>query len=237
VYFPNASTGYASGDFGTILKTVDGGMNWFVVLNESYSNLYGISFTDSITGYAVNDYGTILKTNDGSKTWTSLNVSSSELTSVFFPDNNTGYMVGGIGIILKTINRGKTWSSLSSGTVNNLYSVFFTDANTGYAVGAGGTILKTTNGGAMFSGDPIEPPSLFKLYPNPAYDKITISKDKSLPWETIVTIFNANGGQILTKNFRNQVNMEMDISMLPKGIYLVKIRSNSVTEVKKLEIK
>lgn len=57
VYFIDASTGYSVGRFGTIIKTIDGG-------------LYSVFFADFNTGYAVGR--TIFKTTDGGSTWTDL---------------------------------------------------------------------------------------------------------------------------------------------------------------------
>jgi hypothetical protein len=51
-----------------------------------------------------------------------------------------------------------------------------------------------------------------------------------------VTIFDLKGEQILTETFRNKNKIEMNISTLPKGAYLVKIRAEEGMEVKKLVV-
>jgi hypothetical protein len=61
----NTDTGYAIGDGGTILKTINGGVNW---ISQSSVTTYGLSSIYFIrqgginTGYIVGDGGTILKT-------------------------------------------------------------------------------------------------------------------------------------------------------------------------------
>ena len=117
---------------------------------------------------------------------------------------------------------------------NALNSVCFTDANTGYVVGDCGTIVKTTNGGIGSVEEPGFPESTFTIYPNPANNKITIVNNAKIPEETIISIFNIQGVQILQDKFRNKQQMEMDVSALTKGIYLVKIETTVGIESKKL---
>ncbi|MDP2194219.1 MAG: T9SS type A sorting domain-containing protein, partial [Alphaproteobacteria bacterium] len=119
----------------------------------------------------------------------------------------------------------------------NLNSVFFTDANTGYIVGENGTILKTTNGGGSVSAartQTIE--STITIYPNPATNKISIATNNNLQGETTICIFNMNGALLQQKIFQSQNLIELDVSTLPKGFYLVKIQSNKGIETKKLVV-
>ena len=82
---------------------------------------------------------------------------------------------------VKTTNGGSNWVALSSGTYQILNSVYFTDANTGYTVGDVGTILKTTNGGYPVGLTELSSKShKLNIYPNPAYDKITIETSADL---------------------------------------------------------
>ena len=53
------------GDYGTILKTTNGGENWGAQISGCSNNLYSVYFTDNQTGWAVGGYGTILKTTNG----------------------------------------------------------------------------------------------------------------------------------------------------------------------------
>jgi hypothetical protein len=47
---------------------------------------------------------------------------------------------------------------------------------------------------------------------------------------------NLKGEQVLTETFSNKNKIEMNISSLPKGAYLVKIRADEGMEVKKLVV-
>lgn len=174
VFFTDANTGYAVGDFGIIIKTLDGGINWTPLSSGTTIPLYSVYFTDVNTGYAVGgkfnggqinlSTAIILKTTDGGTNWDSVFLSSNVyFSSVFFTNDNTGYAVGygvtlsfgGIkyGIIFKTTDGGTTWNTQYSGPWNYEYfnSVYFPEVNKGYVVGSGGTILITTDGGTTWS--------------------------------------------------------------------------------------
>ena len=244
VHFPDANTGYAVGRNGIIIKTKDGGANWDILSSGGTGDLKSVYFTDSNTGYVVS--GTfpdrigplqvIMKTNDGGTTWTILTYEGGYyLYSVFFTDANKGFAVG--ESILKTIDGGNTWNSLSSGKGYGLLSIYFPDGNTGYAVGFNGTILKTTNGEGFST--TVENGSLessFTVYPNPATHKISIATNNNPQGETIVCIFNMNGAILQQEKFQSQNLMEMDLSALLKGIYLLQIQTKKGIETKKLVV-
>ena len=53
VYFINTNTGYSVGEGGTILKTTNGGTNWFNQSLELTNNLYSVYFINANIGYIV----------------------------------------------------------------------------------------------------------------------------------------------------------------------------------------
>ncbi len=85
VYFCSANIGYAVGDVGTILKTINGGTTWTTLpcgIPYSPPHLASVYFTDANTGYAVGSGGVILKTNDGGTIWTNLSSNTTYLYSL-----------------------------------------------------------------------------------------------------------------------------------------------------------
>lgn len=150
VYFTDVNTGYVVGDYGTILKTSNGGASWIKQVSPIAGTLESVYFTDANTGYIVGRGALILKTSNGGATWQKLESGISGLTfeyfnSVFFITGYIGYIVGTNGLILKTTDAGVSWKK-QIGIAKEFTSVYFTDVNTGYVVGHG-TILKTTDGG------------------------------------------------------------------------------------------
>ena len=86
VMFPSSSVGYAVGNWGTIIKTTNGGTNWTVLSSGTGMGFLSVYFTDPDTGYVVGISGTILKTTDGGKNWTTLSTGTTNyLYSVYFP--------------------------------------------------------------------------------------------------------------------------------------------------------
>ncbi len=254
--FTNSITGYIIGNensmwnpHSVILKTFNGGIDWTSQLTIDHSVLSSIFFVNEDLGYSVGsdygdysiDQGLILKTLNSGANWvTQALIDSVYLSDVFFSDENTGYAVGhtwGIqvdnGIILKTTDGGENWTDQSSGT-KALNSVFFTNENSGYIVGNTGTILKTTNGGATGI-DEFESVIITKnlrIYPNPSNDKITLSSTK-INGNTLLTILNVNGEKIIELQLTDN-ETQSDISVLPRGVYFVRVQDEKMTEVTKL---
>ena len=248
VFFVTADTGFVTGYGGTIIKTVDGGQSWFPQYSGTSRDVRSVFFTDSDIGFAVvflygyilDDESSLLKTHDGGTTWKPIGyVRDPLINSIFFTDASTGYLAGQRlyrqnGYILKTTYSGVRWDTTSVGQVPGLSSIFFTDANTGYAVGGSGTILKTTNGGIYSINEVASTHSNLSIKPNPAMDKIWISNSSDSSGEIKIAIYDLQGKQLIIKVYHNQSSVEMDISALNSGIYLIKLQTIQGVEVKKL---
>ena len=150
-----------SGASGKIIKTIDGGENWFELPIGTTETLTDLYFCGLNIGYLTGYNGTILKTTDGGLNWvTQHSDSTNDLFSVDFVDALVGYAVGGRDSIyfLKTTDGGLNWNkkTLQLGYIEGpqiLNCVEFIDATVGW-VGSGGNhanlsgrISKTTDGG------------------------------------------------------------------------------------------
>jgi photosystem II stability/assembly factor-like uncharacterized protein len=165
VWFTNANTGYAVGDSGTILKTINAGSTWITLSSGTTNNLLSVYFTGTDTGYVVGAKGTILKTMDAGTIWNALSSGvTGDLTSVNFFDVNTGYAVGwdwlsDTNIIIKTTNGGVIWTHQTITRSFPFSSVYFINADTGFILGGimnpydqiFGVIEKTNNGGTIWT--------------------------------------------------------------------------------------
>lgn len=164
VEFINSNVGYAVQYGGpAILKSTNGGTNWFLLYPGIGGDFYSVSFVNESTGYVAGNsgYGTtgsgiILKTINGGLNWVSQTIGTTDLlNSICFLNSSTGYASGGVywshGTILKTTDGGNTWSALVNASPNFLKSIFFTDVNTGWVAGDNMIFFKTTDGGSSWN--------------------------------------------------------------------------------------
>ncbi len=244
VYFPDPDTGYAAGGDGDVFsrvgyiwKSKDGGNTWsdldwmFTIVFNS------VFFPDAQKGCAVGGvFRQIVRTADGGKNWNEVSSwENGQLNSVFFTSPSIGYAVGNGGSILTTNNGGIDWTYMESGTSNDLYSVYFPSPSIGYAVGTGGTILKNNHGAGSIE-EKESNSSIYEIYPNPADTKITIFDKTKMPRETEITICSVSGNILMRTKFNDLNQVELDVSTLATGFYLMKIQTKVGIEVKKLVI-
>ena len=113
VFFVNNQTGWAVGNDGVILNTVDGGQTWTLQTSDATEILRAVFFINANTGWAVGGSlkKAIIKTTDGGATWQSLpadNVPSAQMNDIAFYDENTGWLVTRDSIY-RTTDGGNTW--------------------------------------------------------------------------------------------------------------------------------
>ena len=234
VYFADANTGYAVGEYGIILKTNNGGSSWSAQTSGTNDWLISVYFTDPNTGYAVGGGGTIIKTSNGGANWSSqISGTGDHLYSVYFTDADSGYAVGNNGTMLKTSNGGSNWSIQTKRTGDHLYSVYFTDANTGYIVGYNGTILKTTNGGVSFIEEErtafTKQNIVFQLFPNPCKQSFTINVDVPKSGIYKLSLIDVMGANVYSETMEcNPGKLSKDIALknATDGIYFLQVKNN-----------
>lgn len=98
IYFVNDKTGWAVGDNGAIVATVDAGETWTPQLSKTFEKLRSVFFLDKSQGWAVGGTTklTLLNTYDGGSSWTPLpnNISGeSFLTEIQFYDGLHGFAI------------------------------------------------------------------------------------------------------------------------------------------------
>lgn len=168
LFFVNNNVGWAVGDCGTILKTIDGAENWEEQESGTIASLESVYFIDQNRGWSVGSIfdrsgvkreyeGIILSTNDGGTTWVTLASGFGHaLRDIFFVDENLGWAVGDHTIV-RSDDGGRSWVSQTGGPEDwdsplagvSLNAVHFIDSETGWAVG--NEIVKSENGGENWS--------------------------------------------------------------------------------------
>lgn len=157
--------GYAAGDFGTLLRTDDGGRSWTGIPTGITANLARIRAVDQNT--VVIGSGCVLRrSDDGGTTFHRLPFTSSEtgcpagIASLYFASPLVGYLLLSDGTVVRTANGGESFSGRTAvpgteatrppGQAATPTDVVFTSGDTGFATTKGpdgGHVYGTTDGG------------------------------------------------------------------------------------------
>ncbi len=153
VWFRTPAAGWAVGNAGTSLVTVDAGQTWTPV-NLVAQDLHDVAFLDPAVGLIVGDNGVILRTTNGGTNWAPVaSGTGSQLRAVAFGAGGAAYAAGRDGTILRSTNAGAAWVVVETGTVRYLGATA-SGAQLAWIVGEGGVIRATTNGGASWFNQP-----------------------------------------------------------------------------------
>ncbi len=156
VQFTSPNIGYAVGQKGTLVKTLNQGATWSISHTTALNDLVDLHFTSDLNGRVFTDKGRIFRTTDGGITWTSATTTAIDpnnafnLRDVHFFDANLGFAVGesgGKGLIYRTLNGGTAWTQQQNVQALTLNDVQFVNTKEGLAVGQDGTLLYTLDGG------------------------------------------------------------------------------------------
>ena len=151
-------SGYAVGEFGTILRTVDGGSSWAGVSSGTFTNLTEVQAIDATSVFAGG--GCVgRRSDDGGVTgvrvaFTPVESTCSEpLVAAWWVTKTTGYLVLADGTTLRTDNNGDTFAqkvavpgTRAAGGGAAVNDIRFTDAATGVAATNNGKVYRTTDG-------------------------------------------------------------------------------------------
>lgn len=104
IHFPSTNVGYAVGQSGSIIKTINGGETWEFIRNgdhllTSNQSFRSVFFVDEDHGYIVGHDGLFWRTINGGKDWETMpDLPKVDLHSIFII-NNQGFIVGKKGRI------------------------------------------------------------------------------------------------------------------------------------------
>lgn len=135
----DAGTGWAVGDAGRILKTINGGVNWSVQTSGVTTQLNDVEFADARNGWVVGSY-CILHTTNGGESW--VTQSTGGTNEICVVDSLHAWVIG-----RRTTDGGATWTSQTTPYIGSTTGIDFVDLNNGWVSGQNGYTLHTTNGG------------------------------------------------------------------------------------------
>lgn len=156
-------TGYAVGDFGTLLKTRDRGRTWSRVATDFYQYLDQLRVF-SPRSFVVGGGCWLLRSDDGGATLHRINYAPCHphvpfLVDISFPTERRGYLFRDQANALRTSDGGLHWEPIAQ-VVPILHDSAFTGPNTGVVAGeegygsrypGPGLIARTTDGGGTWT--------------------------------------------------------------------------------------
>ncbi len=146
IRFVDMDHGWACGQGGTVLRTVDGGASWTDLSLEDDDRVWdGLAVSaDEFWACQGND---ILRTTDGGQSWDILlPATGGNFTGIVRVENRV-YATNYNGKVYRTLDDGASWEALPTEHEEQLFGLSFPSPDTGYAVGRDSTVLKTTDGG------------------------------------------------------------------------------------------
>ena len=153
--YSNKGVGVSLGS-ESILISLDGGKNWKIWENRSYSITLGtfrkVVFTDEGVGIIVGNDGTLLISINGGQSWSKRDTrTNDDLKPPVFSSSNVGVIVSIGGTLLLSIDAGRNWENVNSGTRSNLTRPVFTDNHVGVIVGDTGDLLVSIDDGRSWT--------------------------------------------------------------------------------------
>ncbi len=146
----------ALGDYGTVVRSSDGGRSWQQAAVPVSGLLTAAHFIDAQRGWAVGHGGVVLATVDGGVTWTLQQELPEKpvLLSVHFVSPDEGFAVGAYGSAWRTGDGGRSWTPMAVGEGYDadlhLNHIFATRSGALFAAAETGLAFRSTDGGATW---------------------------------------------------------------------------------------
>ncbi len=174
IFMLNPQTGYSICGDGQILKTTNGGNDWFTLVQDTAVYCRSVEFINEMKGFVgglPNKQGSVgnrlRRTIDGGAHWTDLTSlidarAQAGICGLSIPDSNTIYGCGNYyqdsAYIIKSTDGGNSWSFIDmKDYACNLIDMYFINKDSGFATGRGlapmrtAVILYTTDGGTTWA--------------------------------------------------------------------------------------
>lgn len=156
VWFANAEQGWASGAYGSLLRTANGGRHWddwsHKVGNEDELHLNGVVGAPDGTLYLASEWGTVFRSTSAGEAWEPLETGyeGSFFGILVNPTTGTVFAYGLRGTVYRSTDQGETWEEVPAGARASLFGGLATADGTVIIVGQGSTAIRTRDDGESF---------------------------------------------------------------------------------------
>lgn len=235
VSFRDENLGSTCGADGAFFVTNNGGVqSWAFGISMPIVNLNAIYNWGALTGCIVGDNGTALYTINNWYQYIETVTNTTENLNGVSADQATNklWAVGDNGTIIYSSSYILGWITQASGVTENLNDIQMINETNGWAVGENGTILHFFPATSINQND--EPQ--IEVYPNPVDDVLYIYLDNRYDFRQI-QLYNSTGKLIHKNNIDSHLEILVDVSKYPPGIYYFTIIGESAIVNKKLLIR
>jgi photosystem II stability/assembly factor-like uncharacterized protein len=148
IHFVNPDTGWACGDLGTVIKSIDGGSSWTVEQTNTTTPILKVNSYNGNIVIACGFGGLILRSGDGGESWAQVTSGvTGDLWGLQMINDTLGWSCGTGNSLVKTTDGGQNWQTITTpGYTANYWWIDFMDENYGFIAGDG-KVLRTANGG------------------------------------------------------------------------------------------
>jgi photosystem II stability/assembly factor-like uncharacterized protein len=157
VYFADAQHGWAVGQWGVILATVDGGETWALQRSDTSIDqpLFSVYFENARHGWAAGLWSLLLETSDGGRTWSVAKLpappgggkADRNLYRIFADRAGTLYIAAEKGTVLRSRDHGATWEYRDTGNKGSLWTGTAAEDGSIYVGGLLGHLYRSRDGG------------------------------------------------------------------------------------------
>ena len=168
IWFATPEQGWASGAYGVLLHTSNGGRDWadwsYKVDNPDELHLNSVAGGPGGELYLASEWGTVYTSANNGESWAPV---ESGYDGSFFgvianPDTGAVFAYGLLGTVYRSVDKGESWEELDSGVQASLFGAAFSPDGALVFVGQGGTATRTDNDGLSFT--PLIQPQRQGLY-------------------------------------------------------------------------
>jgi photosystem II stability/assembly factor-like uncharacterized protein len=157
VSFIDDRSGWASGQWGVIVTTGDGGENWTLQRSDTTVDqpLFSIYFKDKDRGWAAGLWSLVLATKDGGKNWSAVKLPpppgggkpDRNLQRIFADKKGTVYIAAEKGTVVRSADDGVTWIYSQTGYKGSFWTGIALNDGSLLVGGLRGTIYRSIDNG------------------------------------------------------------------------------------------
>ena len=161
VSFVDATHGWAVGQWGVVLNTVDGGESWTLQRSDLTVDqpLFSVYFKNAKDGWAVGLWSLMLHTVDGGATWTTVKPppppgakkADRNLYRIFADSKGALFIACEQGRVMQSADDGATWNYNETGYTGSFWTGVALQDGVVLVGGLRGTIYRSIDGGKIWS--------------------------------------------------------------------------------------